>query len=754
MAAFEGPTLAKMGLLKMDILGLTNLSVAAEALQLIEQTTGKTMWLSDIPLDDKKTFEALGRGETVDVFQLESAGMTRYLVQLKPTRVDDLYGMVALYRPGPLEQIPVYIHNKNNPHAIKYIHPILKPILEDTYGVIVYQEQIMQLLQAVAEYTLGEAYIVIKAISKKNKELMAENSVRFKEGCLRKGLTQAQADELWELILPFAGYSFNRPHSTLYGLLSYQTAWLKNNYPTEYMTATLSAASGEIDEVAKSVAEASRLGVAVSPPDVNGSKEGFTIVDIAGELPEGIKYNRGIRFGLSAIRNVGVGPIQAILKVRDESGPFSSIEDFCARVDRGVLNKRVMESLVKCGAMDSLPGTRHQKLAILDRAISAGHETQKAREAGQNSLFDMLGGGEQTSTPTISPIPFPPAATGLEMQRELLNWEKELLGMYISEHPMAQALANAPHDPGRISLGMIDKKHIGTTIRLIGMINNTKRIQTKKGDSMLVGKVEDLEGEIEFVAFPRTLEQYAELLVDDAIVQITAKVDNRRDEMQLMLESVTAFKVEQTTNKAAPAATVAVRRSVGAVEAMPEYLDDGAPMPEEPFHDDVYVEVRPAMSTPSVNSAPANSNGNGYAASNGNGNGHYPNGNGNHSNGNGHAEAAPAAVTIVPRPRRKVSVAPTAAPEDSSNVAIASGPRYHLHIYLPRSGNTETDIRRMQEIDRVLRGYEGDQPITIYLPNPMGQVMLEPSYRINPQEGLLSNLYSMLGQESAVLEQL
>ncbi|KPL85491.1 DNA polymerase III subunit alpha [Herpetosiphon geysericola] len=759
MAAFEGPTLAKMGLLKMDILGLTNLSVAAEALQLIEQTTGKTMWLSDIPLEDKKTFEALGRGETVDVFQLESAGMTRYLVQLKPTRVDDLYGMVALYRPGPLEQIPVYIHNKNNPHAIKYIHPILKPILEDTYGVIVYQEQIMQLLQAVAEYTLGEAYIVIKAISKKNKELMAENSVRFKEGCIRKGLTQAQADELWELILPFAGYSFNRPHSTLYGLLSYQTAWLKNNYPTEYMTATLSAASGEIDEVAKSVAEASRLGVAVSPPDVNSSKEGFTIVEINGTLPEGIKYNRGIRFGLSAIRNVGIGPIQAILKVRDESGPFSSIEDFCARVDRGVLNKRVMESLIKCGAMDSLPGTRHQKLAILDRAISAGHETQKAREAGQNSLFDMLGGGEQSITPTIAPIPFPPISGGLEMQRELLNWEKELLGMYISEHPMAQALENAPPDPGRISLGMIGKKHIGTAIRLIGMINNTKRIQTKKGDSMMVGKVEDLEGEIEFVAFPRTLEQYTEFLVDDAIVQITAKVDNRRDEIQLMIESVSAFNVEQKSASKPATPSVAVRRSVSAIDELPAYLDDGAPLPEEAFNDDVYVEVRPAMSTASV-SAPTN--GNGYAASNGhtngnghsNSNGHYANGNGN-GNGNSQSEAAAsAAVTIVPRPRRKVSVAPAASHEDTSSVAIASGPRFHLHIYLPRSGNNETDIRRMQEIDRVLRGYEGDQPITIYLPNPMGQVMLEPSYRINPQEGLLSNLYSMLGQESAVLEQL
>ncbi|HEY0601485.1 MAG TPA: DNA polymerase III subunit alpha, partial [Herpetosiphonaceae bacterium] len=298
MAAFEGPTLAKMGLLKMDILGLTNLSVVAEALRYIEQTTGQKMWLSDIPLDDKKTFDSLGRGETTNVFQFESAGMTRYIKELKPTRVEDLYAMVALYRPGPLEQIPVYIQNKNNPHAIRYLHPILKPILEDTYGVIVYQEQIMQLLQTIAGYTLGEAYIVIKAISKKNKELMAENSVRFKEGCAKQGISSEIANQLWELILPFAGYSFNRPHSTLYGLLSYQTAWLKVNYPTEYMAAVLSAAAGVAEDVAKGVAECGRLGVAVLPAHINLSASGFKIEPLPeGALPE-FENRMGIRFGL------------------------------------------------------------------------------------------------------------------------------------------------------------------------------------------------------------------------------------------------------------------------------------------------------------------------------------------------------------------------------------------------------------------------------------------------------------------------
>ena len=767
MAAFEGPTLAKMGLLKMDILGLTNLSVAAEALNHIKATTGKDLTLEQIPLDDRKTFEALGRGETVDVFQLESAGMTRYLVQLKPTRVDDLYAMVALYRPGPLEQIPNYIHNKNNPKDVKYLHPILKPILEDTYGVIVYQEQIMQLLQAIAGYTLGNAYIVLKAIGKKNRELMASEEPRFKEGCIKNGLTHEQANTLWELIQPFAGYSFNRPHSTLYGLLSYQTAWLKNNYPTQYMTAVLSAASGVIDDVAKSVAEASRLGIAVLPPDINQSNEGFTIVDLGGNLPAGVTQPLGIRFGLSAVRNVGIGPIQMILQER-ENGTFSSLEDLCLRVDRSATNKRVLESLIKCGAFDSLnQGTRQQLLAILDRAISAGHDTQKAREAGQNSLFDMLGGGSTTSAPA-SRIPLPNLASDLNTQREMLTWEKELLGMYVSEHPIAQALANLPHDPGRITLSQIEKRHVGTSVRLIGMISQTKRIQTKKGDSMLVGKIEDLEGEIEFVAFPKTYEQYSELLKDDEIAVITAKVDDRRDSLQLMLDSVAKF--EASANSQAVAANVRAMPMIAIptpVLDAPDFGDDDAPLPDEPgeeFYDfadgDAMKPVVREVASPIIqpvtsvngNGHHAVSNGNGHAAEKTNGNGHGSNGNGNgHANGNG---ATTPAISIVPRPRRKVTLPQSAETNGNGATPTVAAPRFHLHVYLPRTGNNNDDILRWREIDSVLRTHEGDQPITVYLPHSIGQVMFEPGYKINPLESLVHNLQAIIGSDSVMLESL
>ncbi|KAB8143383.1 DNA polymerase III subunit alpha [Chloroflexia bacterium SDU3-3] len=718
MAAFEGPTLAKMGLLKMDILGLANLSIVAEALKYIEQTTGQKMWLDQIPLEDRATFESLGRGETKNVFQLESAGMTRYLMQLKPTRVEDLYAMVALYRPGPLEQIPVYIHNKNNPRDIKYLHPILKPILEDTYGVIVYQEQIMQLLQNIAEYTLGEAYIVIKAISKKNKELMAENGTRFKKGCLSKGLTEAQADQLWELILPFAGYSFNRPHATLYGLLSYQTAWLKTNYPTEYLAAVLSAAAGEIEEVAKSVAECARLGVAVLPPDVNRSGEGFTLEP----LPDGqaLDYpNRtGIRFGLSAIRNVGSGPVQSIIEARAQHGGFSSLEDFCDKVPRAALNKRVLESLIKCGAMDSMPGTRHQKMAILDAALSAGVEAQKSREAGQASMFDMLGGGDAGSAP-VHAIPLPPMPRTPQSDKEALAWEKELLGMYTSDHPIARALDGI--DMSQVTtIGRLgeDESLVGQTLTFCGMITGTRKLATKKGDSMLVASFEDIESSIELVAFPKTYEKCKDLLVDDALLCITAKVDRGRrdDAIQLLLETAKPIEsVERAAPSAAEPTPTALAEEVSAmpIDQEPPHIAESAPPPS-------------AAPTPAASAAPA----------------------------------APAAPVQVIKSRVKVNVASAHTSDSnhgngngaSSPSPSSYGPRSTLRIWLPHTRDFDADVQIMQDIDDLLRSSEGEDEVLITIQNKNARVVIKPNYTVRSTDALLAPLRTMLGSEAVIVE--
>ncbi|MCE2850373.1 MAG: DNA polymerase III subunit alpha [Roseiflexaceae bacterium] len=554
MAAYEGPTLAKIGLLKMDILGLTNLSVVAETLKYIAQSTGDTMQLGDIPLTDKKTFDALSQGNTVNVFQLESAGMVRYLKELKPTRVEDIYAMVALYRPGPLEQIPVYIQNKNNPKGIQYLHPILKPILEDTYGVIVYQEQIMQLLQVIAGYTLGQAYIVLKAIGKKQKEMMAAEEPRFKEGCLKNGLTKAQADILWDLIQPFAGYSFNRPHATLYGLLSYQTAYLKNNFSTEYMAAVLKGAAGQIEDVAKAVNECAKLGVAVLRADINASVADFTIEHLdASAVSDTIRYERGIRFGLAAIKNVGEGPVEAILAARD-TGPFKTLEDFADRIDLKLINKRVIESLIKAGTFDSLPGTRRQKLAVLDQVIDAASNAQKARAAGQSSLFDLMGSSTTAdATNPMANVPFPIIRETREDQRELLTWEKELLGMYVSDHPVVQALRDV--DLTDVTpLATINDELVGQSLTFAGMLSNTKIVTTKKGDAMFVGNFEDVTSSIEFVAFPKSYEKFKALLHDDAVIRIIGKLDRRNDGMQLMIDKVEPI-VHNDTPYTPPAAT-------------------------------------------------------------------------------------------------------------------------------------------------------------------------------------------------------
>ena len=734
MAAYEGPMLAKIGLLKMDILGLTNLSIVAEALNYIEHTSGQRLELTGIPLDDKKTFDSLGRGETKNVFQLESTGMTRYLMQLKPSRVGDLYAMVALYRPGPLEQIPHYISNKNNPHEIKYIHPILKPILEDTYGVIVYQEQIMQLLQAIAGYTLGNAYIVLKAIGKKNRELMAQEEPRFKNGCLENGLTRAQADTLWDLIQPFAGYSFNRPHSTLYGLLSYQTAWLKVNYPVEYMAAVLTGAGGVTEDVAKGAIESRRLGVAVLTPDVNSSGAGFQIEQIeASPLPPGIRYDRGVRFGMASIKNVGDGPVEALIATRQER-PFSSLEDFCARVDRQALNKRTLESLIKAGAFDSLPGNRRQKLAILDQALTAGIEAQKARDVGQSSLFDMFGGGAGGAV-SVSRLVLPMIPDTPEQKKEELLWEKEVLGVNVSEDPIAQALAGI--DFSRVtSLGDITDEHIGQVMSFIGIVSGVRRIATKKGDTMLVANLEDLAGTIEMVIFPKAAARYGELLRDEAVLKITAKVDNRRDMAQLMVESCEPVKA--TLSLESPDAL----QPEMDIEGIAETIDRSADMllsdqPSTP------VGVAPAPyeapRAPSPPPQPPTPNT------------QYPT-----------PSPAAAAPAIRPRAQVKLSSSGGEAKAASGGAAASNGSGYSsspppaasgrtLRIHLPRTEDYDADVRRMQDVDSLLRNSSGNDRVTLYLPNGVGIIVLRPHHTVAASPDLIHHLSELVGSESVAV---
>ncbi len=727
MAAYEGPTLAKVGLLKMDILGLTNLSVVARALEYIEQTTGTHMELADIPLDDERTFASLSRGETTNVFQFESAGMTRYMKELKPTRVEDLYAMVALYRPGPLEQIPVYIRNKNHPALISYLHPILEPILQDTYGVIVYQEQIMQLLQAIAGYTLGRAYVVLKAIGKKNRDLMAQEEPRFKEGCLKNGLSREQADQLWDLIQPFAGYSFNRPHSTLYGLLSYQTAYLKVNYSAQYMAAVLDAAAGSVDEVAKGVAECTRLGVVVLPVDINHSQAGFTFQRLLESyIAEHGCQEYAIRFGLSAIKNVGSGPVQSIIAAREAGGEFKGLEDFCARVDRQALNKRVVEALIKSGAMDNLPGSRRQKLKILDQALGAGIDAQKARESGQSSLFDLFGESTAAVQTSVAVIPLPTIVETPDEKKEQLAWEKELLGMYVSAHPVAEALEGVDFS-NTTTLGELTEQSVGQTLNFIGLVTGVRRITTKKGDAMLVAVLEDLESSIEMVVFPRTLERYSELLRDDVVLRIKAKVDNRRDTLQLIVEECApveaAAAVEPQANGAAVQPEMDIE-DVAALEQEPEPVPlEHAPAapevqphptarePEEPPEEEPRPPARQPAESPPVE--PVN--------------------------------------TIRTRPRVNLksrnSPPPTNGGNGNGNGGRHNGPVRDLRLYLPRTSSLVADTRRMQDAHELLIAHQGNDQVTLYMPNGAGTVVLRPHYTVRVSNELVTALMGVLGED-------
>jgi DNA polymerase-3 subunit alpha len=728
MAAYEGPTLAKIGLLKMDILGLTNLSVVADTLRYIKETTGQEMELGDIPLDDAQTFAALSQGNTVNVFQLESAGMVRYLKELKPTRVQDIYAMVALYRPGPLEQIPVYIQNKNNPKSIKYLHPILKPILEDTYGVIVYQEQIMQLLQVIAGYTLGQAYIVLKAIGKKQKELMAAEEPRFKEGCLKNGLTQAQADTLWDLIQPFAGYSFNRPHATLYGLLSYQTAYLKNNYPTQYMAAVLRGAGGQIEDVAKAVNECAKLGVPVLKADINASTADFRIEALDESVVGGaIKYASGIRFGLAAIKNVGEGPVEAIIAARDDQ-PFRTFEDFCDRVDHHAINKRVVESLIKAGAFDSLAGSRLQKLAVLDQVLDAGQRAQKARATGQSSLFDLFGTPSDSGPTQSINVSFPIINETREQKRELLTWEKELLGTYISDHPVIQALRDA--DLSDITLlSAINDELVGQALSFAGMLTNTKTVTTKKGDSMFVGTFEDMEGTIECVAFPKVFEKFQSLLHADAIVRIIGKLDRRNEGFQIIIDKVESLKLRDISMPTAEAPTLEIDEA-----PMPDQLHD-APAPHNSATP-LPSQAQPVSTPPPpVAAAPT--------------------------------QPAPKAVTPPPpAPRSDIIKTPqrtaqqpksgNSAPAPVSNGHDTHGPSHVLHIYFPIFDDHESAVQLMHEIYAVTEHHrtsiDGDAVMMIHLPVQQREVILQMRGTLRDPFILSDTLKSTIGDEAVVLE--
>lgn len=513
-----------VGLIKFDILGIRNLSILGSSVDIVEKLTGKRVDIRNIPLDDKKTFAMLAQGETMGVFQLGGSGMTKYLKELKPTRVEDLMAMVALYRPGPISQIPEYIKRKHNSKLIKYIDPRMEKFLGASYGLIVYQDDLLFCALDLAGYTWEEADKFRKAVGKKIPEEMAAQKQKFVEGIIKNGQTENFAEKLWKLFEPFQSYGFNKAHAASYGIVAYQTAYMKANHPVEYMTALFSAEEGDIDKVSQAVSECRRMKIKVLPPDINESDFSFTIIEDKDSLT-----GRAIRFGLGGVKNVGKASIDAILSVR-KNGIFTSFSDFLARVDARKVNKKVLESLIKVGAL-SIFGNRATLLSRMDEIRSKVVKPKTLK--GQQDLFGI----DSDVMKLIKEISSLEAQVSEFSDDEIEQFERQLLGFSLSGKPVSEIIGSlelkATHKINEIS-----PEDTHGRVRIAGVVREVREILTKNGSEMAFIKIEDPTGTIELVFFPRIYKTSKALCVDNKPLLVSAKVDSRNDTPTLIVEEV------------------------------------------------------------------------------------------------------------------------------------------------------------------------------------------------------------------------
>ncbi|MEK7248422.1 MAG: DNA polymerase III subunit alpha, partial [Chloroflexota bacterium] len=528
---------AELGLLKMDFLGLTNLTILGTACEVIKRTQDVDIDLVHLPDHDPKTGEMLARGETFGVFQLESGGIRRYVQDLRPSSIKDLAAMVALYRPGPMQHIPTYIQAAHGEVEAKYPHADLGEILDETYGVIVYQDQVLLIAQKFAGYSLGEADIMRKAMGKKIRSIMKGEEKKFLAGAMAKGYSSEDAEAVFKLIEPFAGYAFNKAHSVSYGTIAYQTAYLKANYPEEYMTAVMMMA-GTQERIAEAYSECVRIGIPVLQPDINTSASNFdlqphespsTAADAA--LRTGKK---AIRYGLARVKNVGEGIAEGIIEEREANGPFTALDDFFERVNAKHLNKRALECLVKTGAFDGL-AERSALLASLERLCTYAANVQKQKEAGQASLFDMMSPEDKPALqgPQLESVP---EAT----KAQKLSWEKELLGIYLSEHPFAQA-AEKLGTLLTCSIVELNAEFAGRDTVIGGIVTGTRSLNTKDGRTFIAVEIEDLTGSIEVTVWPETYEATRDLWKAGVIVVASVRIRENNDRLQVAVHRAAAF---------------------------------------------------------------------------------------------------------------------------------------------------------------------------------------------------------------------
>ncbi len=514
---YEMHAIEDLGLLKMDFLGLKNLTIIEDTLARIFVIRGEKVDMERIPYDDKKTYKLLQDALTTSVFQLESDGMKRYLKDLKPSEFEDIVAMVALYRPGPMQFIPDYIERKHGRQNITYIVPELEPLLKNTQGIMIYQEQLMKLAQEIAGFTLGEADVLRKAVGKKIKDLLDAQKSKFIEGAVKKGFEKKVADQLWQWILPFAAYGFNKSHSAAYATIAYETAYLKAHYPVEFMASVLTSEKTDVERIALLIEECKKMDIEVLPPNINESLKNFTVVP----------GQQKIRFGLLAIKNVGVGIIDSTTEEIKKGGPFTSIGNFINRVNTKDLNKKSMEALIKAGAFDAF-NERNQLLQNLEKLLEIARENQKNKNNGQIGLF-------ASSKVTVN-YDIKLAVAEPARMLEKLTWEKELLGLYVSSHPLNSF--KKLFEQKTVAISKVDKNMVNKKVILGGLISGVKKIITKKGQPMLFIKLEDLTGKGEVVIFPNLLEAKSAILQENKIVFIAGKVDDRNGEIKIVADDV------------------------------------------------------------------------------------------------------------------------------------------------------------------------------------------------------------------------
>lgn len=519
-----------LGLLKMDFLGLSNLTIIESAITIIKNTREVVIDIDTIPLNDKKTYELFQQGETTGVFQFESSGMKRYLKELQPTTFEDIVAMVALYRPGPMEWIPNYITGKKGVKKLRYLHSKLEPILNITYGVAVYQEQVMQIARDVAGFTMAEADVLRKAVGKKIPKLLAEQKEKFVEGCVKNGLNVKLGEEIFSFIEPFAGYGFNRSHAACYAMIGYQTAYLKANFPVEFMAALLTSDQQDTDRIAVEIEECRHMGIEIQQPDVNESFENFTVV-LGADRSE----SHTIRFGLKAIKNVGEHIAEVIISERKQSGLFKSMGDILGRIGDKDLNRKSLESLIKGGAFDNL-GERGQLLASVESMINFHKDASQRRINRQTSLFASLG---ESASPQLTLTPAPPAT-----KAEKLAWEKELLGLYITEHPYAEyksIVAGCALPIASIKATMVNQEVV-----VGGVITHIKKIFTRNNDAMLFVKIED-GAVMEVIVFPKLLVETAAVWQEGKIVVCQGTISDKDGQLKLLVNRVIELNPQNAT---------------------------------------------------------------------------------------------------------------------------------------------------------------------------------------------------------------